>query len=76
MEKILQLISLYCYVSDEYHSTISAKCQRLSNNNQPEFTDEECITVYLYGMINGYSKLKDTYEFTKSYHLRDFPRAC
>jgi len=74
MEKILQLISLYCYVSDEYHSTIEAKCQRLSNNNQPEFTDEECITAYLWGMMNGYCEQKDAYKFTKDYHLRDFPK--
>jgi hypothetical protein len=74
MNQILQLISLYCYVSDEYHSTVKAKCQRLSNNHQPEFTDEECITVYLWGMMNGHCKEKDTHKFVKEYHLRDFPK--
>jgi hypothetical protein len=74
MNQILQLISLYCYVSDEYHSTVSAKCQRLSNNNQPEFADEECITVYLWGMMNGHCEQKDGYEFVKAYHKQDFPK--
>ena len=73
MCRITKLIALYCYVSDEYHTTIAGKCQRLSNNNQPKFTDEECITVYLWGMMNGYCKQKDTYAFVKEYHGQDFP---
>jgi len=74
MEKILQLITLYCYVSDEYHSTIGAKCQRLSNNNQPEFTDEECITVYQWGMMNGCCEMKAIYEYSKDNYAQDFPK--
>jgi len=74
MDQILQLISLYCYVSEEYHSTIKAKCQRLSNNNQPEFADEECITVYLWGMMNGHCEMKAIYDYCQNHYKRDFPK--
>jgi len=74
MNKILQLISLYCYVSDEYHTTIAGKCQRLSNNNQPKFADEECITVYLWGMMNGHCEVKAIHEYCEDYYKQDFPK--
>ena len=43
------LVKLYCAVCDN-SSTIEAEMQRQSNNFRPEFTDEECITVYLWGI--------------------------
>lgn len=42
------LIKLYCTVSNN-SSTIEVEIQRQSNNFHPEFTDEEYITVYLWG---------------------------
>ena len=44
-----KLISLYCAVCDN-SSIIKREMQRQSNNFRPQFTDEECITVYLWGI--------------------------
>ena len=40
--------------------------QRLSNNFRPKFTDEECMTIYLFGIAEGKFELKAIYEFIKA----------
>lgn len=49
-EKALQLTAIYLYISDLYESELQFVCQRFSNNNRPEFTDQEIITTYLFVM--------------------------
>ena len=36
------------YICDVYKSSLRFYCQRFSNNSNPEFTDEEVLTVYLF----------------------------
>jgi hypothetical protein len=48
--------------------------QRLSNNRYPKFSDEECITAYLYGVLEGRLTRRAIYDFTKDYLLEWFPR--
>jgi len=33
-----------------YAKKLKYLCQRFSNNSNPEFTDQEAITIYLYSM--------------------------
>lgn len=47
--------------------------QRLSNNRFPKFTDEECITAYLWGKIEGRFSRKDVYTFIRDYWHDWFP---
>ena len=69
----LQLISLYCAVCDN-DSIIEESTQRQSNNFRPEFTDEECITVYMWGTKRKLNDQKAIYDYTKE-HLSDwFPK--
>lgn len=46
----LQLIALYLYVCERYEKELQYEYIRFSNNNNPEFTDEEGLTIYLYAM--------------------------
>lgn len=39
--KELKLISIYLYICDLYDSELKYLCQRSSNNDEPEFTDQE-----------------------------------
>jgi len=39
------------------------KYQRLSNNWQPDFTDQELLTVYLFGQLQGHFKQKRIHEY-------------
>jgi hypothetical protein len=50
-----------------------AEAQRLSNNFRPKFTDEECMTIYLFGIAEGKFELKAIYQFIKDYWADWFP---
>ena len=67
------LIKLYCAVCDN-SSTIEAIMQRQSNNFRPEFSDEECITVYLWGISERRFEQKTIYNHTKNHLLEWFPK--
>ena len=69
----LQLVALYCTVSDN-HSTIESTTQRQSNNFRPKFTDEECITVYLWGIMKRRFELRAIYDYTKDHLSEWFPK--
>ena len=43
-----KLVKIYCYVCEMYEKKLKYYCQRFSNNSNPEFTDREAITIYLY----------------------------
>ena len=68
-----KLITLYCAVCDN-HSTIEAVMQRQSNNFRPQFSDEECITVYLWGISQRRFEQTTIYNYTKNHLLEWFPK--
>ena len=70
----IQLITLYCTVCQYYDSGISEQVQRLSNNFRPQFTDEEIITIYLWGTIQRRFEVKAIYEYTRMHLLGWFPK--
>ena len=66
------LIKLYCAVCD-HHSTIERLAQRLSNNFRPKFTDEECLTVYLWGLSRHLFQQKAIWQYAKDHLSGWFP---
>ena len=73
--KELKLISIYLYICDLYDSELKYLCQRFSNNNEPEFTDQEVITIYLYVMqVEQRLKIKQIHSFANDYLRSWFPR--
>jgi len=73
VNKEIQIIQLYCTVCHHYNTTLAAETQRLSNNFRPEFTDEECITAYLFGIAEGKLEVKAIHRFIKEYWDGWFP---
>jgi hypothetical protein len=68
MVKELKLISIYLYICDIYDSSLKNLCQRFSNNDQPEFTDQEVITIYLNVMhVEQRLKIKKIHNFANDY---------
>ena len=65
------MIKLYCIVCQAYDSRLAANAQRLSNNFRPRFTDEECITICLWGLMQRRFEVKAVYDYTKM-HLSDW----
>lgn len=47
----LKLVNIYCKVCTLYDNHLCFTAQRFSNNNEPNFTDQEVITIFLYSMI-------------------------
>lgn len=69
----LQLIELYLWVCLVYDKHPLLKYQRRSNNWQPGFTDQELITVYLFGHLQGHYRQKRIYEYIKRHFSDWFP---
>lgn len=68
-----ELITLYCNICQCNDNRFREKLQRLSNNNCPKFTDEELITIYIWGTSLQLFKRKAIYNFVKKYFLEWFP---
>ncbi len=73
-DKDHNLIRIYDLVCD-YFQELQYYCERISNNNNPKFIDQEVIIVYLYGIqYQGYSKIKHIHRFAVDYLLDYFPK--
>lgn len=50
-------------------------CERFSNNQHPEFTDQEVLTIYLFTMLHEQRfKVKHMHQFAKDYLITWFPK--
>jgi len=70
----LQLIELYLWVCLVYDKHPMLKYQRLSNNWQPDFTDQELITVYLFGHLQGHYRQKRIHRYIEQHFSDWFPK--
>jgi len=74
-EKTNKLVSMYLSISDLYEKELKFTCQRFSNNANPEFTDVEVLTIYLFCKREEQkSKKIDMHKFIKNYYLSWFPK--
>jgi len=72
--KEFKLIAIYLYISDIYKSELMYSCLRFSNNSEPEFTDPEVMTIYLYAMhVEQRFKIKQIYGYANDYLRSWFP---
>jgi hypothetical protein len=69
-----QLIQVYEHICQAFQQGLGGYTQRFSYNDKPVFTDEEVMTIYLYGLLRGQSKVRDIYDYTKDHLMAFFPR--
>lgn len=70
----IKLIALYHYIYECYNKELCWYCQRFSNNNEPDFTDVELLTVYIFCITEEEKfKVKSIYDFTRKHLLSWFP---
>jgi hypothetical protein len=68
------LIQIYLFVCHVY-DTSSATCyQRLSNNREPDFTDQELITIWFFAHCESCFEKKKMHRLIKKYWREWFPR--
>jgi hypothetical protein len=71
----LKLIRIYFTISDLYDSELFYVSQRFSNNSEPEFTDQEAMTVFLYAMNQEERfTISQIYKFADNYLRSWFPK--
>jgi hypothetical protein len=68
-----QLISVYLYVCKKYQQKLCGYITRLSNNCDLSFSDEEVITLYLFGTMSGYSQVQDIHTYASRHLSQWFP---
>jgi hypothetical protein len=74
MDWQIQLITLYDMVCRHYQERLWVHCQRFSPYCDLSFTDEEVITLFLFGIMNKHSQIRTLYDDADR-HVRDwFPR--
>ena len=66
-----QLITLYLLICKEYESKLWINCQRFTNGGVKKFSDEEVMTIYIFGTLMGFTSIKKIYRFAK-FHLQDW----
>ena len=67
-----QLIALYLHVCRAYDNQPDLKYQRLSNF-RPTFTDEELVTIYLFGHMQGFHQQRRIYDYARRHWRAWFP---
>jgi hypothetical protein len=68
-----QLIQLYVLVCHIYDTRSETCFQRLSNNAKPHFTDQELVTIYLFGHLQGLFEKKAIHKLIDDYWRAFFP---
>jgi hypothetical protein len=69
-DNLIRIYELVC----GYFEELQYYCERFSNNKQPIFTDQEVMTIYLYGIqYQRYTKIKHIHRFACDYLLDWFP---
>ena len=67
------LIQIYLFVCQIYDNFSDSCFQRLSNNREPDFTDQELITIWLFAHLNDKFRKKQMHTFIKHYWSEWFP---
>jgi hypothetical protein len=68
-----QLIELYLWVCRAYDTCPDLRAQRMSNNHRPRCTDEELMTVYLFGHLQGHFTQRRIYDYVAGHWREWFP---
>ncbi|WGL59781.1 hypothetical protein QEJ31_14715 [Pigmentibacter sp. JX0631] len=69
-----QLINVYPTTCNFFSQLSSKIFLKISPNANPLFTDEEVITIYIFGILNGLKNIKSIFDFTKNFLSEWFPQ--
>jgi len=69
-----KLVRIYFFICDKFEE-LKYSCERFSNNNQPELTDQEIMTIYLYVMHQqGHFSVKHIHRYASEHLMSWFPK--
>ena len=67
------LIRIYLFVLGQYRGRLAAAAGRQSNNDEPAFTDEEVLTIYLFGLFKKQETISEIHEYVEDHFSDWFP---
>jgi len=67
------LIHIYLFVCQTYDTSAATCFQRLSNNREPDFSDQEVLTIWFFAHLNGCFEKKKMYLLIQHYWSDWFP---
>ncbi|PEN06781.1 transposase [Longimonas halophila] len=67
------LVRIYLFICRHYQGRLAAIAQRQSNNNDPDFTDKEVLTIYLFGLFKKRTTVNGIYEYVDDHFSDWFP---
>jgi hypothetical protein len=69
----IELITLYLFICKHYEKNLSVYCMRMAYYADLKSSDEEVITLYLYGIIEGNHSLKTIHRYAQKHLKAWFP---
>lgn len=73
--KALKLVKIYSIVCDRFEKELKYTCERFSNNNKQDFTDQEIMTIYLFAVQEEQrTDIKQIHRYACDYLLDWFPK--
>lgn len=73
MDWEVELISLYLFVCKHYRNNLAHYCTRMTRHANLKFSDEEVMTLYLYGVIEGHRTIQAIHRYAQKHLMGWFP---
>jgi hypothetical protein len=73
MDTAFTLVRIYLFICRRYRGRLAAAAQRQSNNSDPDFTDEEVLTIYVFGLIKKRTTISEIHEYVEDHFSDWFP---
>jgi hypothetical protein len=73
MDTASTLVRIYLFICQRYRGRLAAAAQRQSNNADPTFTDEEVLTVYVFGLIKKRTTISEIHQYAQDHFSEWFP---
>jgi Transposase DDE domain len=73
--KAVKLVKIYSIICDRFEKELKYSCERFSNNDKPDLTDQEIMTIYLFTIQEEQRfSLKHIHKYACDYLLDWFPK--
>lgn len=73
--KALKLVHIYLTICERFENDLKYTCERFSNNDKPDLTDEEIMTIYLFAIEEEQRfSIKQIHKFAYEYLHSWFPK--
>jgi Transposase DDE domain. len=73
MDTASTLVRIYLFICQRYRGRLAAVAQRQSNNSDPDFTDEEVLTIYVFGLIKKRTTISEIHRYAEEHFSEWFP---